>query len=117
MNVILEHEFKEYTTDRETIVSTAVFAGAVLGQIVLGALADQLGRKWLMVISCSLLIVGGIFCTVAYASNHITFIYVLAIARFVLGIGIGAEYPLAATSSSEISGKLYITMLFWFFVI
>ena len=56
-----------------------------------------------MVISCSLLIIGGIFCTASYSSNPTTFIYILTIARFILGIGIGGEYPLAATSSSEIS--------------
>ena len=84
-------------------MSTAVFVGAVIGQIVLGALADNLGRKWLMVISCSLLIIGGIMCTISYGPNTNTFIWVLSISRFILGIGIGGEYPLAATSSSEIT--------------
>ena len=54
-----------------------------------------------MIVSCSLLIIGGILSAAAYGPTPTSLLYFLALWRFVLGIGIGAEYPLSATSTAE----------------
>ena len=74
-------------------------------------LADVWGRKTLFVVTAVFLVLGSTLCTAAPypfafpsrtgASWGNTLIWVLVITRFVLGIGIGGEYPLAATVSSE----------------
>merc|ERR1719228_2873739 len=87
-----------YDKHWKSALSMAVFLGAVLGQIVFGALADQLGRRVVMIISCVLLIAGGALCAGAYSPSDATLLTLLVIFRFVLGVGIGAEYPLAASS-------------------
>jgi len=87
----------------KTNVSTAVFVGAVSGQIILGSIADQLGRTKIMIISCSLLIIGGLFSALVYGGegNYTLTLWLLVIARGLLGFGIGGEYPLAASSTVE----------------
>ncbi|KAF0686459.1 Aste57867_21736 [Aphanomyces stellatus] len=53
-----------------------------------------------MVATC-ISILGGILCAAAYGGKAINTLWFLIIARGVLGFGIGGEYPLAASSSSE----------------
>jgi len=104
VNVILEKQYpNEYTHTMKTNVSTAVFVGAVSGQIILGSIADQLGRTKIMIISCSLLIIGGLFSALVYGGegNYTLTLWLLVIARGLLGFGIGGEYPLAASSTVE----------------
>ena len=87
----------------QTMVSTAVFIGSVLGQLVFGYYADILGRKRIMVFTAVLLIVGGLLCTGAYAGqgNIASMLYLLTFYRFLLGFGIGGEYPLSSTYTAE----------------
>ncbi|ETO28643.1 carbohydrate transmembrane transporter [Reticulomyxa filosa] len=105
VNVVMEDRYGNAYKSRETLVSTSVFIGAVLGQVIIGALADQLGRRLMMILSCSLLIIGGILCTTAVptdsSESSVSLVWWLIIARLILGFGIGAEYPLAAASASE----------------
>ncbi|GMF82254.1 unnamed protein product [Phytophthora fragariaefolia] len=54
-----------------------------------------------MIATCVLLIVGSILCTAAYGGDASATLWFLVVARVVLGIGIGGEYPLAASSSAE----------------
>ncbi|GMF28766.1 unnamed protein product [Phytophthora lilii] len=54
-----------------------------------------------MIATCLLLIFGGILCTVSYGGSASGTLWFLAVARFILGVGIGGEYPLAASSTAE----------------
>ncbi|KAF0691598.1 hypothetical protein As57867_017155, partial [Aphanomyces stellatus] len=103
VNVILEHQYHKsvYTASMKSNVSAAALIGAVLGQLAFGVLGDIYGRKNCMVATCILLILGGILCAAAYGGEPINTLWFLVIARGVLGFGIGGEYPLAASSSSE----------------
>ncbi|KAF0742906.1 hypothetical protein Ae201684P_000376 [Aphanomyces euteiches] len=103
INVILEHQYskKVYDSSMKSNVSSAALIGAVLGQLAFGVLGDIYGRKNCMIATCLLLIVGGILCAAAYGGEPINTLWFLVIARGVLGFGIGGEYPLAASSSSE----------------
>jgi len=118
VNVILKHAFCRVENENEipedcdntlydkhwkSSLSMAVFLGAVLGQVIFGILADKLGRRRVMVISCALLIGGGVLCASTYAPSDEVLLILLVCFRFALGVGIGAEYPLAASSSAEAS--------------
>ncbi|EQC26753.1 hypothetical protein SDRG_15403 [Saprolegnia diclina VS20] len=102
VNIILKHQYRtEYTADMKSNVSTAALIGAVLGQLTFGFLGDMYGRKNCMIATCAILIIGGILTAAAYGGSAHGTLWFLVIARGVLGFGIGGEYPLAASSSSE----------------
>ncbi|EQC25029.1 hypothetical protein SDRG_17089 [Saprolegnia diclina VS20] len=103
INVILEHQYGKsvFDSNMKSSVSTSALIGAVLGQLVFGVLGDIYGRKNCMVATCALLIIGGILCAAAYGGSDLGTLWFLVVARGILGFGIGGEYPLAASSSSE----------------
>jgi MFS family permease len=57
----------------------------------------QIGRKKGFVATLLLVILGTLASAVAYPVGPMSIAAVLAVLRFVLGIGIGGEYPLSAT--------------------
>lgn len=87
----------------EGSVASAALFGSIAGQLVAGSLADILGRKSLFVATAALISVGSIGS--AFCTDLDTFsIYgQIACWRFFLGAGVGGEYPLAATVTSESS--------------
>lgn len=102
VNVILEEQYGDaYTPTLKSMVSTGVFVGSVLGQLMFGYYADRLGRKRIMVLTAILLIIGGILCTSTYGGSVAGTLWLLAIYRAILGIGIGGEYPLSCTYTAE----------------
>lgn len=85
-----------------TYIKTAALVGAVLGQLVFGALADKLGRRVIFVCTISMVILGAVGSALVQGGREDGGIYVqLTIFRFILGVGVGGEYPLSATVSSE----------------
>jgi PHS family inorganic phosphate transporter-like MFS transporter len=91
------------------IGSTSLIAAAI-GSILFGRLADHVGRRSIYGFTLIVLAAGAIAS--ALAPNVIW----LLIFRFILGLGIGGDYPLSATLMSEYAnrrdrGKL-ITMVF-----
>ncbi|RHZ00236.1 hypothetical protein DYB31_007112 [Aphanomyces astaci] len=103
VNVVLEEEFGKdvYTPAMKGSVSAAALIGAVFGQIIFGYLADVLGRRVNMIITCAILILGGVICACASGGSPTGTLWVLVVARGILGVGIGGEYPLAAAASAE----------------
>ncbi len=66
------------------LVLTVYLLASLVGQVVLGNLADQLGRRPIMIFSLAIFAVGGFLCA---ASNSIE---TLLAARFIQGIGASA---------------------------
>ena len=96
--------FKAGTVEVSAIASSAIF-GAVFGAVIFGNLADRVGRKTLYVIDLLFFVVFGAFS--AFSQN----VWELVLFRFLLGIGIGADYPISASYiaefvSSDKRGKL-----------
>lgn len=89
------------TTSDTQMLAVSALAGAIAGQLLFGSLADFLGRRVIFIVTCSLIVVGGTLSSVAYPNSHIY--VVLTVWRIILGIGIGGEYPLSATITSESS--------------
>jgi PHS family inorganic phosphate transporter-like MFS transporter len=113
-NVILPSlAFVYWTEDvhtwRETVINAMTLLGSIFGMILFGYLADKYGRTRLY--GVELVIV--VFSTIGVASssagfNDMNVLGWLCAWRFVMGVGIGAEYPLSAVITSEFVNDLAI---------
>lgn len=109
VSTILKNTWHIDTIQISLLSSTALLAAA-LGAIIFGRVADRLGRKFVYGYELLILAAGAIAS--AFSPNVIW----LLIFRFVLGMGIGGDYPVSSTLMSEYSnrydrGKL-ITLVF-----
>jgi MFS transporter, PHS family, inorganic phosphate transporter len=84
--------------------STALLASAI-GALLFGRVADMLGRKRIYGVEVLVLAAGAIACALSPG------IWWMIGFRFILGIGIGGDYPVSATMMSEYSGKAHRGML------
>jgi MFS family permease len=99
---------KRFTTRMKTNIRSLAFAGTVVGQLAFGYTSDHISRKWSLVTSTVILVVFATMCTGAYG-YHGSFegmIAALSAYRFLLGIGIGGEYPAGSVGAAEHSGGL-----------
>lgn len=76
------------------IVASAVL-GAIVGASVLGHFTDRWGRKYLYLADLSIFIVFAVLSGFAWDT------YSLIAFRFLLGIGVGADYPICASYVTE----------------
>jgi MFS transporter, PHS family, inorganic phosphate transporter len=94
----------------ESLVDSTALLASAFGALLFGRIADMLGRKRIYGVEVLVLAIGAIAC--AFAPN----IWWLIGLRFVLGVGIGGDYPVSATIMSEFSGKatrgLLVTLVF-----
>ena len=77
------------------LVTSAALLGAVFGAVFFGNLADRLGRKKLYVVDLVFFVVFA--AASAFAQN----LWELYLFRFLLGIGVGADYPISASYITE----------------
>jgi MFS family permease len=89
----------------EGLVQSTALIAAALGALLFGRIADMIGRKRIYGVEVLVLAAGAIAS--AFSSN----IWWLIGFRFVLGIGIGGDYPVSATIMSEYAGKAHRGML------
>lgn len=80
------------------MLGATALVSAALGSLILGRLADKLGRTTVYG-SVTLVLAFGALAS-AFAPN----IWWLVAARFILGLGIGGDYPVSATIASEFGG-------------
>jgi len=92
----------------KTNIRALAFAGTVVGQLVFGWTSDHISRKWSLVVSTAILVIFAIMCTGAYGAGGSFggMIAALSAYRFLLGIGIGGEYPAGSVGAAEHSGGL-----------
>ncbi len=81
------------------LIGAASPIGAIFGATGLGYLTDRIGRKKLYVGSMVLFVVFSFLCAIAWNTTS------LIAFRFLLGIGIGADYPISSTYLSEFMPK------------
>jgi MFS transporter, PHS family, inorganic phosphate transporter len=81
------------------IVGATALVSAAIGSAVFGRIADVFGRKYIYGFEVLVLGAGAI------ASAFSPSIWWLVAFRFILGLGIGGDYPVSATIASEFAGK------------
>jgi PHS family inorganic phosphate transporter-like MFS transporter len=80
-------------------VTGSAILGAFFGAVIFGRIADIFGRKKVYTIVAVVMVVGALASAVAPG-----FIW-LVLARFILGLGIGGDYPVSAVLMSEYSNR------------
>jgi len=105
---LLRDEYPEYvaagrTQQLEGVVAAAALVGSIVGQLTAGSLADIIGRKFIFIATAVLITLGSLGSSTSADSSHVTVYTRIAYWRFILGLGVGGEYPLAATVTSESS--------------
>lgn len=85
----------------DTAIKVATSAGAILGQVVFGYLADFLGRKKMYGVELMIIIVATLAQSLAGTSTAAPIVGVLIFYRVIMGIGVGGDYPLSAVITAE----------------
>jgi PHS family inorganic phosphate transporter-like MFS transporter len=82
-------------------VKVAGPVGTLVGQLLFGWLADVVGRKRMYGIELMIIIIATFAQALSGGAHAVNIIGVLIVWRFIMGIGIGGDYPLSAVISSE----------------
>ncbi|MDP9017256.1 MAG: MFS transporter [Candidatus Eremiobacteraeota bacterium] len=77
------------------LIAAATLLGILVGAPVFGHLTDRFGRRLLMIADLA------VFVIVAIAQIFVTNVWELIVLRFVLGVAIGADYPIAGALIAE----------------
>lgn len=78
-------------------VAAATLAGMLVGSLSLGRLADRIGRRPALLIDLALVAVFAVVSAVVVSGFQLT------LARFLLGVGIGAGYPIGSSFVADVS--------------
>ncbi len=97
------------------LLGSTALMGAAVGQVFFGWLGDRLGRRKVYGVTLGLMAVGAVGSALSGPFAGLSTISVLILWRFLLGIGVGGDYPLSATIMSEYSnvqsrGRLVATV-------
>lgn len=87
------------STSQTSWVTGSAILGAFVGAFAFGRIADVIGRKTVYTVVAAIMIVGAIASALAPS-----FAWLVA-ARFVLGLGIGGDYPVSAVLMSEYANR------------
>ena len=81
------------------LLNSTMLAAAFLGALVLGRVADLVGRKRVYWLVAAIMVVG------ALGSALSPSFWILIVFRFVLGFGVGGDYPVSAVLMSEYANR------------
>ncbi|KAH8980886.1 major facilitator superfamily domain-containing protein [Lactarius akahatsu] len=82
-------------------IKVAAPIGNLFGQLLFGWLADILGRKRMYGIELMIIITATLVQALVGSGQAVNIIGVIAFWRFVMGVGVGGDYPLSAVITSE----------------
>ncbi|KAK9928469.1 hypothetical protein M0R45_025602 [Rubus argutus] len=91
-----------------TVVSAILgfpLLGTVLGQLLFGRLGDLVGRRHVYGVTLMMMVLSSIGCGFSLSTSTTCVLVSLCFFRFLLGVGIGGDYPLSATIISEFANK------------
>ena len=94
---------QDSSSGHETGINCATLAGTIVGQVVLGIMADRKGRKKVYGYELLIVLLGSVFISAVSAglNGSMSITAWLVCLRFVNGFGVGAEYPVTAAFTSE----------------
>ncbi|OBZ72461.1 hypothetical protein A0H81_07873 [Grifola frondosa] len=86
-----------------TTLSSLAFAGTIVGMLVFGYLSDKMGRKFGMMAATGIVALFSGLSAASSGAHHSVggMLAMLSACRFLLGIGVGAEYPCGSVAASE----------------
>jgi MFS transporter, PHS family, inorganic phosphate transporter len=87
------------SSDRLALLNSTMLAAAFLGALVFGRYADKVGRKRVYWLVAAIMIAGAVGSALAPS------FWVLIGFRFVLGFGVGGDYPVSAVMVSEYANR------------
>jgi len=76
-------------------IATAALTGALIGSLTLGPVTDRVGRQLMLVIDIGLFIAASAATALAWNAWSLLFF------RFLVGVGIGADYPISVAYITE----------------
>jgi MFS family permease len=82
-------------------LSNAFLIGMIVGMLLFGVVADQLGRKTGAVATTILLVLGIALSTAANGTTDTGLLWMLIVARGIAGVGAGGEYPVSGSGATE----------------
>lgn len=93
------------------LTQAAAPIGAALGAILIGRVSDKVGRKKMILFNFILFVVAALLSAVAWN------VFSLILFRFLVGFGVGADYPICAAYMTEMSpdasrGRLIASAMF-----
>jgi len=92
---------QKLNTNQDLGVKVATPVGTLVGQLLFGWLADVVGRKRMYGVELIIMIIATFGQAVSGNGHAVHIIGVLVVWRFMMGVGIGGDYPLSAVISSE----------------
>ncbi|KAI1300406.1 Inorganic phosphate transporter pho84 [Mortierella claussenii] len=95
------YEGKPMPSDVDLGIKIAASIGTFFGQIGFGYLADKLGRKRMYGVELLIIIVATFGQSLCGNSPAFPFFAGIILWRFILGVGVGGDYPLSAVITSE----------------
>uniref|UniRef100_A0A0G4H4L2 Major facilitator superfamily (MFS) profile domain-containing protein n=1 Tax=Chromera velia CCMP2878 TaxID=1169474 RepID=A0A0G4H4L2_9ALVE len=107
VNLVMEFIAEEYgdgSSAERQLMSSSILWASIFGQLSFGYLADVFGRKVMFVTTVMLITIGALLSAFYFDQIGISVYVWVPAFRVVMGIGIGGEYPLSASVSSECVG-------------
>ncbi|KIW38864.1 uncharacterized protein PV06_08692 [Exophiala oligosperma] len=96
------------SSSAKSAVPSIAFAGTVVGHLFFGVLSDHWSRRNSLLISTIILILFSILCAGSYGAGGSPqgLFAALSAYRFLIGLGIGGEYPAGSVGAAESTGEL-----------
>ncbi|KAI8148849.1 major facilitator superfamily domain-containing protein [Fennellomyces sp. T-0311] len=90
-----------FNADMSSRLSYALFVGAIVGQLGFGLIIDRVGRKIGLILTTALVILGAAMSAASSGTTPTGLLWMMVVARGVLGVGVGGEYPCSSVSAGE----------------
>ncbi|GKV33383.1 hypothetical protein SLEP1_g41900 [Rubroshorea leprosula] len=101
----LYYDNKEVPIQVTSALVAIALVGTVIGQLVFGTLGDYKGRRRVYGLSLMIMVLSSLACGFSICTAKLCVLLSLGFFRFLLGVGIGGDYPLSATIMSEFANK------------
>ncbi|KAG1822007.1 major facilitator superfamily domain-containing protein [Suillus subaureus] len=101
LGYVYGHTGNQLNTNQSLGIKVATPVGNLVGQLVFGWLADIVGRKRMYGVELMVMIIATFAQALAGQAPAVSVLGVIIVWRFVMGVGVGGDYPLSAIISSE----------------